>query len=113
MRFGAYGREEAALTVIGASGERLRVCFIWCDSVVFVTPPILSPPSLPFGYTVCSLSGALTIKMLQRLADLENSSHPPGPPAEQVAASNKCHGPFISCVAAVVVLCSTRSEIVS
>jgi len=46
MRFGAYGREEAALTVIGASG-------------------------------------ALTIKMLQRLADLENSSHSPGPPPEQ------------------------------
>lgn len=46
MRFGAYGREEAALAMVGKAGT-------------------------------------LVIKMLQRTANLEVSSAPPGPPPEQ------------------------------
>ncbi|KAJ1632773.1 bardet-Biedl syndrome 1 family protein [Pavlovales sp. CCMP2436] len=46
MRFGAYGREEAALALVGKAGT-------------------------------------LVIKMLQRTANLDASSAPPGPPSEQ------------------------------
>ncbi len=35
---------------------------------------------------IVGASGALTIKMLQRKANLDGSAHPPGPPAEQVLA---------------------------
>ena len=113
MRFGSYGREESALiTVFRLVAQKRRrprwrtapgrphptVWWAWgrlrsperrLSSVearhhrsTSPSPAPAARPSPAFDHQV-GASGALTIKFIQRTADLDVSSHPPGPPPEQ------------------------------